>query len=151
MKFLALFKLNLKKLYIKILNYKIKKMKKIFKIEKFLKKKKKKNLKMKKIFIIEKFINKKKKNYLKLKNKQHEYENSKSCKEKNSTIYDLNFEDERFEEENSENINSYYDNIFNALENTHESQESCPVNQEIFTNFDTIDASIDSTNLSTKE
>ena len=50
MKFLALFKLNLKKLYIKILNYKIKKMKKIFKIEKFINKKKKKKSKNEKNF-----------------------------------------------------------------------------------------------------
>ena len=105
---------------------------------------------MKKFFIIKKLIDKKKKNQ-KLKNKRYGYKNSIHNNEMSTTLYDSNFDKKSYEEENSENNNSSIDINFNVLENTCVPQELCPIKEEdIITNFDTSDDSLDSTNVSTK-
>ena len=106
---------------------------------------------MKKIFIIKKFIDKKK--YKKLKYKRHGCKISKLDNKNCTTLYDSNFDKESYEEDNLNNNNNSFDYInFNKIENTYVSQELCPVNlEDIYANFDTNDASIDSTNGLTKE
>ena len=100
-------------------------------------------------FFIKKFIKKKKNKNKKLKNKRYCYKISKLDNEKRTTLYDLIFEKEIDEEENLENNNSI---DFNKLQNTYVTQEFCPVNlDDNFENFDTVDSSIDSTNVSKKE
>ena len=83
-----------------------------------------------------------------MKIKRYCYKIYKLDNEKCTTLYESNFEKESDEEENSENNNSI---DFNKLDHTYVSQALCPVNlEDIFENFDTVDSSIDSTNVSKK-
>ena len=103
-------------------------------------------------FLIQKFIHKKKKKNKKSKNKRYDYKISKLDNENCTTLYDSNFDKESYEEDNSENNNSICVINFNEIENTYVSKELSPVNIEnIFENFDTGEAPIDSTNVSTKK